>query len=70
MGCTPVRTSHTEAYMSSISLEVATASSAVACAVCPSCHRNSALYIRASVCVGEYAYQDKTGLLDIKEKQN
>ena len=56
--------------MSSISLEVSTASSAVACAVCPSCHRNSALYIRASVYVGEYVYQDKTGLLDIKEKQN
>ena len=29
--------------MSRISLEVATASSAVACAVWPSCHRNSAL---------------------------
>ena len=39
--------------MSSISLEVSTASSAVACAVCPSCHRNSALYVRAyvNVCV-------------------
>lgn len=40
---TYTHTSHTEAYRSKISLVVVTASSAVACAVCPSCHKNSAL---------------------------
>ena len=36
-------TSHTDAYMSRISSLVFTASAAVACAVWPSCHKNSAL---------------------------